>query len=120
MNFELSQEFFFESAHTLHRDIEAISSRRIHGHTYHAVVFVEGNKDDTTGMVVDLGVLKGAINKVRGELDHRFLDEVPDLGSPTLENLCAFLWRRFEIDFPTLKKITVRRKASGDACSVTK
>ena len=37
---ELSQRFYFESAHTLRRSIEAEGSRRVHGHTYEAEVTV--------------------------------------------------------------------------------
>jgi len=38
MKFELSQQFYFEAAHTLHREIDQEGRRRIHGHTYHARV----------------------------------------------------------------------------------
>ena len=31
MIYELSQQFFFEAAHTLDRDIDTLSSKRIHG-----------------------------------------------------------------------------------------
>lgn len=42
MRYEISQRFFFDAAHTLKREIEAEGSRRVHGHTYHAEVFVRG------------------------------------------------------------------------------
>ena len=45
MRYELTQEFFFDAAHTLERAIEAEPSRRIHGHTYHAVVSIGGRPD---------------------------------------------------------------------------
>ena len=78
--FELSQSFYFESAHTLRREAErneADGSRRVHGHTYTAEVCVSGKADRATGMVVDLAVLRAAIAAVREQLDHHFLDEVP-------------------------------------------
>ena len=50
---EISQKFYFDAAHTLRREIEAQSSRRIHGHTYHAEVTLTGEVDPQTGMVVD-------------------------------------------------------------------
>ena len=40
MLFTISQRFFFDAAHTLRREIEAEGSRRVHGHTYHAEVFL--------------------------------------------------------------------------------
>ena len=93
MIYELTQTFVFEAAHTLERALDTEPSRRIHGHTYHAAVTVSGAPDAVTGMVVDLALLRAAIDAVRLQLDHRLLDDVPTLGPATLENLCAFIHR---------------------------
>lgn len=117
--FELSQSFYFESAHTLRRKVErneADGSRRVHGHTYTAEVSVRGEADPVTGMVVDLAVLRAAIAAVREKLDHHFLDEVPGLGAPTLENLCVFIHRQVGTTVPGVHSVAVRRKSSGDRC----
>jgi 6-pyruvoyltetrahydropterin/6-carboxytetrahydropterin synthase len=118
MNYELSQKFYFEAAHTLHREIDAEGSRRIHGHTYHAQVFVRGSPDPTTKMVVDLGVLRREIDRVRDLLDHRFLDEVPELDAATLEGLCAFIYQSLSRTLPNISKVRVERPASGDCCDL--
>jgi len=117
-NYELSQKFYFEAAHTLHREIDAEGSRRVHGHTYHAQVFVRGIPDPTTKMVVDLGLLRREIDRVRDLLDHRFLDEVPGLGAATLEGLCAFIYRNMSRALPNISKVRVERPASGDCCDL--
>ncbi len=116
MILELSQEFYFEASHTLSRDHDAGSSRRIHGHTYHAEVTVRGEQDRRTGMVVDLSVLRERIDAVRGMLDHRLLDEVDDLGIPTLENLSMFIARHLRALEPRVVAVKVWREASGDSC----
>lgn len=113
---ELSQRFFFEAAHTLRRTLEAGGSRRIHGHTYQAEVTVAGVPDAATGMVMDLALLRAEIARVRALLDHHFLDEVPDLGPATLENLCAYLRRQLQPTVPGLCAVTIERQASGDRC----
>lgn len=113
---ELSQRFYFESAHTLRRKVEAEGSRRIHGHTYHAEVFVRGEVDPATGMLIDLAYLRATINQVRDQLDHHFLDEVAGLGPATLENLCHFIYRQLAPQVPLLHAVTVERPASGDKC----
>jgi len=118
MKYELTQEFFFEAAHTLHREIEAEASRRIHGHTYHAEISVSGTPDPKTGMLIDLGHFRAALAAVREQLDHRLLDEVPGLGTPTLEGLCEFLARALRPQLPQLSKVVVARRASGDRCTV--
>lgn len=115
---ELSQRFYFEAAHTLERSIDAEGSRRIHGHTYHAEVTVAGNADEDTGMVVDLGHLRNAIAVLRPRLDHHLLDEVEDLGPPTLENLAAYIWRAMAQEFSGLWQVRVWREASGDSCTL--
>lgn len=116
--FELSQTFSFDAAHTLKRFVspeEALSSRRIHGHTYTAEVFVRGPRQSETGMVVDLTVLREALAEVRSQLDHHFLDEVPGLGVPTLENLCVFIFAQMKNRLPQVSAVSVSR-ASGDRC----
>lgn len=114
--FELSQQFFFDAAHTLHRDVESEGSRRIHGHTYHAEVCIAGTPDSRTGMVADLGIVQKAIAALRPTLDHRLLDDVPGLGAPTLENLCVFIWSQLAPVIPNISCVIVERRASGDKC----
>ena len=118
MNFDISQKFFFDAAHTLRREIEADSSRRIHGHTYHAEVTLTGQPDPRTGMVVDLGLVRLAIEALRPRLDHHMLDDVVGLGPATLENLCAFIWRELAPHLPGLASVRVWRESVGDSCTL--
>lgn len=113
---ELSQSFYFEAAHTLRRYVEGEieSSKRIHGHTYHAEVTLRGEPDGETGMVMDLGHVRRELAALRERLDHRFLDEVPGIGPATLENLCAFIARELKPALPLLVRVAVFRPASGD------
>ncbi|GGA00009.1 6-pyruvoyl trahydropterin synthase family protein [Sphingobium fuliginis] len=115
--FELSKQFRFDAAHTLDRVIETETSRRIHGHSYRAEVFVRGLPDPTTGMVVDLGLLQRTMEGARDALDHRFLDEINDLGPATMENLSRWIWNRLSPVIGNLHKVTVYRDSSGEACS---
>jgi 6-pyruvoyltetrahydropterin/6-carboxytetrahydropterin synthase len=117
--FELCKQFRFEAAHTLNREIEAAGSRRVHGHSYRAEVGVRGTPDPKTGMVVDLGLLDRSLQSVRGRLDHHFLNDVPDLGPATLENLAAWIWRALVGEGVTPSHVLVARDASGDSCRYT-
>jgi 6-pyruvoyltetrahydropterin/6-carboxytetrahydropterin synthase len=124
MMFELSKQFRFESAHTLRRDADAETSgeaklkasRRIHGHSYRAEVVVRGEADPNTGMVVDFGVLERAVEAARLGLDHHFLDDVPDLGPATMENLCIWIWRKVS-SCAGLVRVSVYRDSTGETCS---
>jgi 6-pyruvoyltetrahydropterin/6-carboxytetrahydropterin synthase len=117
---ELSQSFYFEAAHTLRRYVEGEieSSKRIHGHTYHAEITLRGEPERETGMVMDLGIVRHELAVLRGRLDHRFLDEVEGIGPPTLENLCAFIARELRTALPLLVRVAVYRPASGDRASL--
>ena len=118
MQFTVSQRFFFDAAHTLKREIKAEGSRRIHGHTYHAEVWLAGPRNPDTGMVIDLGLLRRRLDEVRELLDHHMLDEVPGLGAPTLENLCLFIANEMPDFSPRLSRVRVWREALGDACTL--
>jgi len=115
--FELSKQFIFDAAHTLNRQIETASSRRIHGHSYCAEVALRGKADPESGMLMDVGLLARALDDTRAALDHQFLDEIPDLGPATLENLCTWIWRRLAPVVPGLCRVTVSRASNGDRCS---
>ena len=117
--FELSQTFHFDAAHTLRRDAasapESKASRRIHGHSYNAEVTLRGEPATDTGMLLDLAVLRAAIADVRERLDHHYLDEVPGLGLPTLENLCLYIHHALA-HLPGLHAVSVWRASTGDRC----
>ena len=119
MNYQISQTFFFDAAHTLKREIEADSSKRIHGHTYNAEIMLSGQPDPATGMVLDLGRVRAAIELLRPQLDHRMLDDVPGLGAATLENLCGYIWRALTPTLPGLTAVRVWRAGMGDSCTLT-
>jgi 6-pyruvoyltetrahydropterin/6-carboxytetrahydropterin synthase len=116
MNYQISQKFYFDAAHTLRREVEADSSLRIHGHTYNAEVALSGQPDPLTGMVLDLGLVRQAIEQLRLQLDHHMLDDVAGLGPATLENLCAFIWRALAPSLPGLAMVRVWRESIGDSC----
>lgn len=118
MTFELSERFYFEAAHTLVRDLESESSRRIHGHTYFAEVALEGEPDSGTGMILDLGYFRAELARVRALLDHRLLNEVPKLTAPTLEGLCRFIAEELIAALPHIRSVRVWREPNGDSCIV--
>ncbi len=115
--FEVSKQFRFESAHTLERAVDTDPSRRIHGHSYRAEVTIRGIADPVTGMVLDLGLFARLLGEVRNGLDHRLLDDVPELGPPTMENLSLWIWKKLSSTCPELIKVTVFRDSEGDTCT---
>ena len=116
--FDVCQRFYFDAAHKLTRDIETEGSRRIHGHTYMAEVAVRGIVNINTGMVIDIGLIRLEVAKIRELLDHHYLDEVPDLGIPTLENLCIYIEKTMRCNGLALSRVSVWRESLGDRCDM--
>ena len=117
---KLTQTFIFEAAHTLktrYVDIHTkMQSENIHGHTYTASISVKG-KLDKDGMVKDFGHFKWAIDAIKLQLDHKFLDNVEGLGRPTMENLCLYIADYIK-SVEGLCEVTVERTATGDKCTL--
>lgn len=114
--YEITKEFRFEAAHTLHRQIATEASRRIHGHSYRATVTLRGTPD-ASGMLMDFGRLGQHLAALRDALDHRFLDEVEGLGPATLENLARFIWAHLAPSCPGLSRVAVFRDSEGESCA---
>jgi 6-pyruvoyltetrahydropterin/6-carboxytetrahydropterin synthase len=117
---KLTQTFYFDAAHTLkgrYVDVHAkMQSENIHGHTYTASISVNGEPAES-GMVKDFGHFKWAIDAVKLQLDHKFLDNVEGLGIPTMENLCLYIANYLK-SVDGLCEVTVERKSSGDKCTL--
>jgi 6-pyruvoyltetrahydropterin/6-carboxytetrahydropterin synthase len=117
--YELSKEFRFDAAHTLNRDVEKHeqdSSRRIHGHSYRAEITVCGMPNAKTGVVIDVYEFQKAFEDVRSALEHTFLDDINDLGPATMENLCAWIWKRLAAKLPALNRVTIYRDSGAEKC----
>jgi len=113
---ELTKSTTFEAAHTLTDTTLGEAGEEIHGHSFRAEVAVRGVPDARTGMVIDLGLLDQALADVRRTLDHRFLNRVEGLGTPTLENLARFVFQRVK-HCGKVTRVTIYRDSCHEACS---
>lgn len=111
---EITQEFRFDAAHSLVTGPEG--NRRVHGHSFCAEVTLRGEPDPETGMVQDLGEVQSALGRLAGVLDHRMLNEIPELGEPTLENLARYIFRRARESLPAVARVCVKRPSCGQSC----
>lgn len=80
----------------------ACANPHFHGHSYTCDVTVTGPVDDTTGFLVDLGLLDRVLQQeVRDRFDHRNLNlEIPEFADgaliPTGENLARLIGERIQ------------------------
>jgi 6-pyruvoyltetrahydropterin/6-carboxytetrahydropterin synthase len=107
MKVRLTRAFTFEAAHRLPRAPEGHKCRRLHGHSFRVEISVDGEVAPETGWFLDYGVMKEAVEPIRRDLDHYYLNEIAGLENPTSENLARWIWERLRPVLPSLARITV-------------
>ena len=113
---EITQQFSFDAAHYLGVS-PADSNRRMHGHSFYAEVTLRGGPDPVSGWVRDFGEVNAALKLVHDMLDHRLLNELPQLEIPTLENLARFVFREAKQRLPEVCRVRLSRPSLGQSCS---
>ena len=113
---EISQSFGFDAAH--HLDAGAPENRRLHGHSFQAEVTLRGQAG-ANGFLRDFGEVDAVLKTIRDSLDHHLLNEVEDLGTPTLENIARYIFTQAKAGLPEVARVTVRRPSYGQTCTYT-
>jgi len=110
------KEFSFEAAHFLPSAPPGHPNARVHGHSFRVRVTLDGEPDETTGVVMHLDDVEAAVADAREALDHRFLNEVEGLSLPTLERISIWLWDRLHNRLPGLAEVEVARDSCREGC----
>jgi len=110
------KDFTFESAHFLPSAVPGSANARVHGHSFRARVTLDGEPDPKTGLLFHFDELSSAIAGARDDLDHRMLNDVPGLETPTLERIAMWLWNRLDNRLPGLTEIAIMRESCGEGC----
>lgn len=93
----------------------------LHGHNWKVEVTVAARELNAAGLGIDFKILKRESNKVLGELDHKYLNELPPFvqESTSSENIARFLFEKLSQELNdsnvTVKKVTVWE--SDHACA---
>lgn len=107
MRVRLTKDFTFEAAQTLPKAPEGHKCRLMHGHSFKVEVSVEGDVDPHTGWFYDHAEITDAMRPILERLDHGYLNEIPGLENPTIENMAAWLWRQLASQCPGLCEIVI-------------
>lgn len=105
------REFRFEAAHSLPDAPPGHKCRRLHGHSYRLVVFVDGPIEAATGWVIDFGELRKVVDPLIERLDHHHLNEIEGLEKPTAEMITKWIWDRLVGDLPGLCRLELYETA---------
>ena len=135
----LTKTFSFDAAHRLDHLPSDHKCHRLHGHTYEVTLVVRGPvitdpKSPIRGFVIDYADLAAAWHPLDAMLDHRYLNDIPELAawagegmpSTTTENLASYLVARLAIDarlrtsvdWVTLLDHVVVKESSTTTCQV--
>lgn len=100
----------FEAAHRLVGDFGPAT--RLHGHTYRMEVVVRGERLDDSGVLYDIGELRGAVDSIAAGFHYRNLDELPEFEgrNTTAEAVADLVWERLApgLRGDRLSSLTVR------------
>lgn len=113
---EVTKQFTFDAAHYL-GDAPADSNRRLHGHSFYADVTLRGETDPSRGWVRDFAEIDAVLTEIRASLDHRLLNDLPQLGAPTLENLARYIFREAKHRLPEVSRVKLARPSLGQSCT---
>ena len=104
---ELSADFALACARRLPQVSADHPCGRLHGHTFGVRVTVRGPIHPTFGWVADFADLSAAWAPIHEALDHRVLNEVPELSNPTSEGLALWIWARLVPALPGLHSLEI-------------
>jgi 6-pyruvoyltetrahydropterin/6-carboxytetrahydropterin synthase len=110
------KEFTFEAGHFLPSAPPSDPNSRLHGHSFVVRVTVEGEPDPETGLIVHFDEFSAMLADVKDKLDHRLLNEVKGLETPTLERIAAWIWRELTPVLPGLAEVHISRPTCREGC----
>lgn len=111
----------FEASHQLpHHDGKCA---RLHGHSWEATIFVEGEElcsvGPKRGMLIDFGDVKGIANRlVEDYLDHHHLNHTLasfGIENPTSEEIARWMFNQLKPHLPQLTQVMVKETCTSAA-----
>jgi 6-pyruvoyltetrahydropterin/6-carboxytetrahydropterin synthase len=107
----------FIASHALTGTVWGEEKEQTHEHIYWFKVEVGGETDPHTGMSIDNGILTEIIAALETRLNSKNLNDIEDMGAPTLENISRWLWRHINPKLPRnidYLKVTMHRMDNKD------
>jgi queuosine biosynthesis protein QueD len=83
---KIGRTYRFEAAHRLDLLPETHKCHNLHGHNYRMEVTIFG-VPNRLGFIMDFADLDAVVNPLVEKFDHKFLNDIADLGPSTAENI---------------------------------
>jgi 6-pyruvoyltetrahydropterin/6-carboxytetrahydropterin synthase len=113
---EIFKDFTFEAAHRLPNLPPEHKCSRLHGHSFHVRICVQGAPDPVLGWVMDFSDIKAIFKPILLQLDHYYLNDIPGLDNPTSEVISIWIWDKLKPQLPALCRVEVRETCTA-GCS---
>ena len=107
--FEVRVEADFAAAHFL-KDYHG-KCENLHGHNYKVYAHARGTELDEGGMLLDFGILKGALRSVCKILDHTNLNDLTENGelvfknNPSAERIAFWIFNQLKKQLKELEQL---------------
>jgi len=90
--FELKIKKSFAGAHHL-RDYQG-KCENLHGHNWMVYLYIQGEKQQKNGILLDFKTMKRCLNDILEDLDHHYLNEIEPFKTqnPSAENLAQYIF----------------------------
>jgi 6-pyruvoyltetrahydropterin/6-carboxytetrahydropterin synthase len=118
VRFRISRAVTFEAAHYMGTKPQGHPYRSIHGHSFRIEASVAGRVRPGEEWVEDYSALASALEEVAGHLDHRLLNEIQGLETPTLERIAMWAARQLRTRLPGLVAVTLERPSLSERCTL--
>lgn len=112
--YELMVKLHFSAAHRV-EDYPG-NCERLHGHNWTVEIYVENDKLDNLGMVVDFRTIKKKTKSVISLIDHQYLNDIEPFNkiNPTAENIAKWIYDQISKELK-VSKVTVFESEDSSA-----
>lgn len=104
----LVRKYTFQAARKLTKIDPTHICSNLHGHTFHVTIHIEGELNKENDFVMDFFDLDKIFNEtIHNNLDHKYLNKIDGLQSPTTENVAKWIWLKLIKNLNILKEVHV-------------
>ena len=114
--FEITKQFTFEAAHYFPNMPEGHIYKKIHGHSFVVEVTFSGKKNKDNQWVTDFDELSKSLNEIKKKLDHKCINDIKEIGIPSLENISSWIGKQLQKKYSNLCSIKLSRPSCGEYC----
>ena len=114
--FEITKQFTFEAAHYFPNMPEGHIYKKLPGHSFVVEGTFYGKKNKENQWVTDFDELSKSLNEIKKKLDHKCINDIKEIGLPTLENISSWIGKQLKKKYSNVRSIKLSRPSCGESC----